>query len=257
MSGETAALIEKYGGRPLMAPSMQEVALDEHPAVFEFAEALLAGEVDALICLTGVGTRMMIESMSTRYDRDAILSALHGLLIISRGPKPAATLRTFDLKADIKVPEPNTWREVLETVDQSPVLHPLIGKRIAVQEYGVANEELIAGLLARGARVDQVSIYRWALPDDLAPLEAGIRALLAREVDAVVFTSRTQVDHVMRLAGDMKLDEELRTALNETFVASIGPVCTEGLRIHGIEPDFEPQRPKLGVMMRELAEQFG
>lgn len=254
LSSETAALIRKYGGRPIEAPSMQEVALEEHSAVFSFADALLAGNVDVLICLTGVGTRMMIEAMSTRYERERVLAALRDVLIVCRGPKPVGALREFDLRAAVKVPEPNTWHEVLEAMDESDMLQPLAGKRIAVQEYGRSNEELLSGLRRRGARVDQVSIYRWELPNDLAPLKSAIDALIAGRIDTAIFTSRTQVDHVMRLAAEMDVVDALREAFGRVVVASIGPVCTEGLREHGIEPDFEPPRPKLGVLVRELAE---
>ncbi len=254
LSSETADLIEKYGGRAVMAPSLQEVPLDEHSAVFTFAEALQSHDIDILICLTGVGTRMMIEIMSTRYALESVVASMARVLIVSRGPKPVAALRAFGLKPAVKVPEPNTWSEVLASIDESPLLQPLTDKRIAVQEYGKANEELVAGLRSRGAHVHQVPIYRWALPDDLAPLTAGINALISGDIDIAVFTSRTQIDHVMRLAAEMELTEELNTAFDRAFVASIGPVCTQGLREYGIEPDFEPQRPKLGVMMRELAE---
>lgn len=257
LAGETAALIEKYGGRAVEAPSMQEVPLEEHAAVFAFADALLAGEIDVLICLTGVGTRMMIEAMSTRFIREDVISALRRVHIVSRGPKPVAALREFDLKADVKVPEPNTWREILDAMDRAKVLQPLKGKRVAVQEYGIANEELLDGLREREAGVDQVSIYRWELPDDIEPLTNGIQRLVQGDVDIVVFTSRTQIDHVMTFARDAGPEAAVADAFDDVFVASIGPVCTEGLRGHGVEPDFEPSRPKLGVLMRELAERFG
>lgn len=257
LSSETAALVKKYGGLPIEAPSMQEVPLDQHAAVFSFADALLSGDVDVLICMTGVGTRMMIDAMATRHDLDSICAALQRVRIVSRGPKPVGTLRDYGLKPDVKVPEPNTWREVLETIDRSEILQPLAGKRVAVQEYGRSNDELNAGLTERGARLDQVSIYRWALPDDTEPLKNGLRNLIAGEVDVVIFTSRTQADHVASFADELGMRAALDEALARVYVASIGPVCTEGLREHGVEPDFEPSRPKLGVMMRELAERAG
>lgn len=252
-AGETAALIEKYGGRAITAPSMQEVPLSEHSAVYSFAKTLLSGGIDGLICLTGVGTRMMIETMATRHSLDTLRAALEAVVIVSRGPKPKAALREFGLKPNVQVPEPNTWKEVLEAMDGCADLRPLKGKRVAIQEYGMANDELVAGLRERGMRVDQVPIYRWELPDDLAPLKEGIRMLISSNVDVVIFTSRTQIDHVMQVAAEMEVTDALRAALHRATIASIGPVCTEGLREHGFEPDFEPRRPKLGVMMRELA----
>jgi uroporphyrinogen-III synthase len=253
LAAETASLIEKYGGRPLQAPCMQEVPLDEHSSVFSFAEKLMAGEIDVVICLTGVGTRMMIETMSTRFERDGLIAALNNIPLVSRGPKPVRALREYGLTRSIKVPEPNTWHEVLETIDGSSVLQPLEGKCVAVQEYGKSNPELIAGLEHRGAIVEQVSIYRWSLPEDVGPLRNAIATLINGDIDIVVFTSRTQIDHVMAFAASQGLSDALLKAFSATSIASIGPVCTEGLLEHGIEPTFEPTRPKLGVLMRELA----
>lgn len=53
---EIATLISAYGGVPLVAPSMREIPLGENPAAFGFAERLFAGELDAVIFMTGVGT---------------------------------------------------------------------------------------------------------------------------------------------------------------------------------------------------------
>lgn len=254
LSDVAGSLIEKYGGRALLAPAMQEVPLEEHSAVFAFAGRLLAGDVDILICMTGVGTRMMVDAMATRFDRDRIVAALDRVFIVSRGPKPAAALREIGLSADLKVPEPNTWQEVLDAVDASEVIRPLDGKLVAVQEYGKTNDELVAGLRNRGLQVYQVPIYRWTLPDDLSPLRTALEVLVSGDVDIVIFTSRTQMDHVMQFAGEHAREDEVRQAYGRTFVASIGPVCSRGLREHGVEPDFEPSRPKLGVMVRELAQ---
>ena len=102
----------------------------------------------------------------------------------------------------------------------------------------------------------QTSIYRWALPDDLDPLKEGIRSILNGEVQAALFTSRTQVDHVMKVAGMMEVTKALCDALDNLFVASIGSVCSKGLRTHGIEPDFEPSRPKLAIFINEIAEEL-
>lgn len=253
LADATAQLVSKYGGRPMMAPSMEEIPLQEHSAVFAFADDLFRGRIDVLLCLTGVGTRMMIETMKTRFSVEEIVTSLSNLVTVTRGPKPVKALREFGITPSMKVPEPNTWEEILETFDEADLLQPLGGKMIAIQEYGRPNYELMEGLQRRGARIQRVPIYRWALPEDLTPLEAGIEALIDGRVDVAVFTSRTQIDHVLQLAERTGRSEALKDAFSNVFVSSIGPVCTEGLREHGIEPDFEPSRPKLGVLMKELA----
>ena len=66
----------------------------------------------------------------------------------------------------VAVPEPNTWHELLETMDASERCPALKGLTVAVQEYGVPNTELLQELKKRGAQVLQVPVYRWALPED-------------------------------------------------------------------------------------------
>lgn len=257
LADETARLIEKQGGRSISAPSMQEVPLERHEDVFTFGERLFKGDVDVLVLLTGVGTRMLVDALATRYDRDAIVDRLGRTILLARGPKPVRALRSLGLQADLKVPEPNTWRELVALVDSAAEIQPLGGKRFAVQEYGTPNEALVAALKERGIEVEQVSIYRWGLPDDLGPLLRGMEAVIDRSAQIALFTSRTQVDHLMEIAAREGKDEALRRALADTFVGSIGPVCTEGLRSHGIEPDLEPEHPKLGVLIRDVADRYG
>lgn len=253
LADETAGMIEKQGGTPISAPSMQEVPLEEHDAVFDFADHLFAGDVDMLICMTGVGTRMLVDTLEIRHDRGEILEALRQLQIVARGPKPVRALKKFDLPVTLKVPEPNTWKELLEVLDASSDEVSVDGRFVAVQEYGRSNEKLNRGLEERGARLFRVPIYRWALPDDLEPLRTGIRSIVDGTADVAMFTSRTQADHVMQLAEQDSLASELREAFERIFVASIGPVCTQGLESHGISVDFVPEHPKLGVFVRDLA----
>lgn len=253
LADETAGMIEKQGGTPISAPSMQEVPLEEHDAVFEFADHLFDGDVDVLICMTGVGTRMLVETLETRYDREDIIEAFEELQIVARGPKPVRALKKFDLSPTLKVPEPNTWKELLQVLDESSDKVPVDGRFVAVQEYGRSNEKLNRGLEERGARLFRVPIYRWALPDDLGPLRAGIRSIVDGTSDVAMFTSRTQADHVIQLAEQDGIADELREAFERIFVASIGPVCTQGLESHGITVDFVPDHPKLGVLIRDLA----
>lgn len=254
MADSTASLLQRHGATTISAPSMQEVPLEDHQDVFSFAEKLFAGDVDILICTTGVGTDMMIKTLKTRYALQKILQALSTVTVVARGPKPTKVLRKFEVPITVSVPEPNTWKEILEAMEQHEETSDLKGKLVAIQEYGESNEELNSSLRDRGATVLQVPIYRWSLPDDLEPLKNGIQAIINGKVQIVLFTSKTQIDHALKAATRESLDEKFKEALNETWVASIGPVCTKGLKSHGIEVDFEPSRPKLGVFINEVAE---
>lgn len=247
-----AELIRNYGGEPIQAPSMREVPLTDPREEFAFGEVLLSGDCDILILLTGVGTRMLIVGLATRWPKEQILAALGRLQLVCRGPKPIAALRDVGLTPTLSVPEPNTWRELLSALD---LTLPVAGKRVAVQEYGVRNEELLAELRRRGARLIAVPVYGWALPEDTGPLRSAIDRMVAGEVEVALFTSSNQVDNLFRLATEMGQVHAAREALRyRMVVGSVGPVTTAALHAHGVEPDLCPAHPKMGHLLAEVAQ---
>jgi len=252
MSDQTAILIERAGGVAVRAPSMRELPLDNQHQALQFAEHLLSDQLDVVIFLTGVGAKHLAEAIETKYPAEVWKAALARTTIVARGPKPLTVLRGWGLKVAVQVPEPNTWRDVLESLDQKL---PVQGKRIAIQEYGQTNPELIAGLEERGAKsIELVSVYRWALPEDLGPLKAAIFGLIDGQIGVLAVTSAQQVKHMLQVAESEGLAKPLIDALNHhVIVASIGPVATETLIESGIRPDLEPEHPKLGPLVQTLA----
>ncbi len=247
---EMAELIRRYGGEPIVAPSMREIPIGENHAALELLPQLEARGFDLLILMTGVGTRTLNQALLTQYPQERIVSALRKTQLAARGPKPIAALKELGLVPDVTVPEPNTWRGVLVAFDAAGDLR---GKRVAVQEYGIPNPELVSGLEQRGATVKTIPIYKWALPVDIEPLRVAIQKILNGEADVALFTNGAQVDHLFRLAAEDKADEKLRHALGNVVIASVGPVCTQVLEQYGVKPDIEPPHPKMGSLISAVA----
>lgn len=247
-AAETAELIRKQQGEPLVAPSMREAPLESTEETFRFAGRLFAGGFDMMIFLTGGGTRVLRDTIAERYGLERLAETLRRLTTVVRGPKPAAVLRDMNVPADILAPPPNTWREVLDATANRPE------RRIGVQEYGRTNPELLEGLRARGAEVTPVRVYRWELPEDLGPLREAVRRTAAGELDVVLFTTAMQVAHLFRVAGEAGLEGDLRRAFQRMAVVSIGPATSEMLDEFGILPDLAPSQPKLGFLVKEAAE---
>jgi uroporphyrinogen-III synthase len=253
---ELGSIVESYGGRPIIAPAMREVPLESNTEALAFADAVIRLEFDLIILLTGVGTRALLELVErVRAQRDTFIAALGRLPIAARGPKPTAVLREIGLTPWLQAPEPNTWRELVAALDERASEMPLRARRVAVQEYGAANPELLQALEERGALLTRVPIYQWALPEDLEPLRQGCRALAAGQVDVVLLTTATQVTHLLQIADQLGLVEEVRAGLRRAVVASIGPTTSETLRQESIAIDMEPSHPKMGYLVREAAEQ--
>ncbi len=254
MAAEAARLLHNAGAVAISAPTMKEVPLESNELAFTFARDLLAGQVDLVIFLTGVGTRTLFDALAVRHDKAALVEALSRTTVVARGPKPVRVLRVLGVPITITVPEPNTWRELLLTLDEASESVDLNGARVVVQEYGVSNGELLRGLLERGAKVSQVPVYRWELPDDVRPLEDAIRQVLARTVDVLLFTSANQVYSLFEVVRRLGVEGDFREAVRELVVGSVGPVCSENVRSHDIEVDFEPSHPKLGTLIKEGSE---
>lgn len=254
MAAEMARLIRRYGGEPLVAPALREIPipLQDNGAVFRLGVKLILHQVDILILMTGVGAKTLFEVLQTRYPLAEIIEALKKTIVVTRGPKPLAVLKAMGLEANITVPEPNTWQDVIATLDY---YRPVQGLKIAVQEYGVSKPDMIEDLNKRGAEVFPVPVYRWALPEDTGPIEAAIAEVLKGALDAMVITNAAQIDHVMQLAERGNHAQPFREACRKMVVASIGPTASEGLKHHEFQVDFEPSHPKMGVLIKELSEQ--
>ncbi len=252
LAEQMTQLIERHGGRPIVAPSMREVPLEQNTDVLRFGERLMAGEFAMVILLTGVGTRFMLKVLDTRWPREQTLAALGKTILVARGPKPIAVLREQGMQPTIAVPEPNTWRDLIKALDDMG--RSLKGMNVAVQEYGVSNALLLEALRERGALVLRVPVYRWALPEDTGPLMNAIRAIMRAEVDVVLFTNAAQVDHVLQVAKDLGGIDSLRQALGKTVVSAVGPIVAERLRDCRIPVDFEPSHPKMGIHVKETSE---
>jgi len=255
---EMAALITSHGGQPIVAPSLREVPIESNTVALASADEVIAGGFDLVVLLTGVGTRVWIDVVqNARGNREPFVEALKKTKVAVRGPKPAAVLRELQVPVWVAAAEPNTSRELLDAIDQKQAEMPLTGKRVAVQEYGASNPDLLAGLAARGANVTRVPVYRWALPEDIGPLQSAIGSIARGEIDVALFTTATQVVHLLEVAGTMGQEQAVRDGLHRGVIASIGPTTSDGLREHGIEADMEPSHPKMGLLVREAAERAG
>ncbi|MGL4513717.1 MAG: uroporphyrinogen decarboxylase [Lacipirellulaceae bacterium] len=248
---EMRGFIERLGGVAFVSPSMREAPLGDTREAIEFAHRLLAGQIDALLLLTGVGTRMFVDAVSRHVDRKRLLDTLADIPTLARGPKPVAVMRELGLTPTLRAPAPNTWREVLATLDREL---PVANLTVGVQEYGETNASLLAGLEARGATVDRVRVYEYDLPEDTAPLEENARRFAERTVDVVMFTSANQVNNLLGVAEKLGLRDAVVAGLGAAVVASVGPTTTERLRSLNLPVDIEAANHTMGRLVNDAAE---
>ena len=232
----------------MLAPALAEVPDLDHTRI-----AGLLGEFElhppkAVIFQTGVGTQALFAATDSLGITPKLLGLLANCVVVARGPKPTAALRSREVRIDRSAKEPYTTVEVLESLEDLS----LRGACVVVQRYGETNAALDKALREKGAEVVEIPTYRWALPENTGPLVDLIAALGRAEVDATVFTSASQPHNLFALARKLGSEGSLAANLNRTLVASIGPVCSAALREHGVTIALEASPPKLGPLVAAL-----
>jgi len=243
-----ADLVRTRGGTPFSAPALAEVPDVDRDALAAQVRDWEAAPPAVFVFQTGVGTRALFEAADALGLTPSLLRTLAAALVVVRGPKPTAALRSRAVRIDRSARDPFTTDQVLEQLADVA----LDGRPVVVQRYGEANPHLTEALRVRGASVSEVVTYRWSLPADVGPLRALIEALGRGEIDVAMFTSASQVHNLFAVAGDGAPADALRASLNRTRIASIGPVCSGALRAAGVRVDIEAHPPKLGPLMAAI-----
>jgi uroporphyrinogen-III synthase len=253
MSGELSSMVERLGGVPYSVPAVRETPLEHPEETARFVDALCASRFDIVAFMTGVGATALLREAEKLGKLDAALASLRRAITVCRGPKPVAVLRRHDVQVNAAAAEPHTTAELLQALDAIGVK----GKAVALVHYGERSETAAEGLRQSGASVDEICLYEWRLPDDVAPLERLVSEIIDGKIDALAVTSQIQIRHVFQIADKLGRSRSLAEALSRKIVvAAVGPVCASALRSYGVVPHVQPSHPKMGPMLIALADYF-
>ena len=254
MGSELGDLVRRHGGVVRSAPAVREAALDCGALVSGFLNHLRTPARRVHVFLTGAGATALLQEAERQGQLPFAVESLKAGTIVCRGPKPAAALKRYGLSANVSAPSPYTTSELLAAMAELD----LCGAEVTVVHYGERSEALAGELRLRGAELIELCVYEWRLPDDLCPLQDMARAIVRREVDAVVFMSQVQWKHLLWVAAELDLAGALIQALNAgVVVAAVGPICSAALDEAGVHPHVVPDNPKMGPLVAALAEHFG
>jgi uroporphyrinogen-III synthase len=248
---ELAAMVERLGGTPVMAPAVLERPSEDDagPVLTRIAR----GDFRVAIVLTGAGATALLAEAERRGVLDEVRRALANMLVVCRGPKPQAALKRHGLTAGLSTARPHTSQELLDALASTH----LEGVPVLLLHYGERNTALSDALRARGGLVEDVCLYEWALPEDVEPLARVIQRIIAGEIDALLVTSQVQFRFLMEIAGRDGLTDSLVQALNErVIVGAVGPVCAAALRAGGVVPDVLPASPNSAALVGAVADYF-
>jgi uroporphyrinogen-III synthase len=195
--------------------------------------------------MTGVGTKFLLRQLPPEA-----LTALQNVNLVLRSNKAMTVLREHQLIATL-VSEPHTWHEVLEYYQ---AIGKLENRHVWIAEFGEDTpKEFVIALEALGASVHLLPVYRWALPEDTAPLEQAVRDVIVGKFEWLLLTSGVQLWHAVDFARTLGLETAFKSALEKIRIASIGPACDEAITELGFDSTVQAQPHKMGVLVRVAA----
>lgn len=226
-AADLAEPLEELGAEALLLPVIEI----REPSDYGPLDAAIArlGSYDWLIFTSANGVRHFV----ARLDKSSQdLRALKAR-ICAIGPATRTAVEALHLKVDLMPKE-----YVAESLVEAFASESLQGRKILLPRAAVARDLVPRELAGRGATVDVVEAYRTIAPEGLAE---RVRAILERKPHWITFTSSSTATNFIAVAG--------REALRAVKVASIGPVTSQTLREHGVEPDAEARPHTIGGLI--------
>lgn len=247
---ELDALIGKLGGEALSRPMMASAPMDD-PLVTQAIETFTRQESDWTVLVTGMGTSAMIDAAAKRGLEQKLLERLQQSQIAARGYKTVKTLKQLGLTPVVQDDD-----GTLEGLTRQLEPYDLQGKHVVIQFHGEVTPELIHWLERKGATVHGILLYRY-IPPTPEFVESFLGELERGEIDAVAFTSNTQVRFLFDTADELGRRDWLRDLFNEqVVVGSVGSMTSRALRERGVQRFLVPEHERMGAMIMVLANHF-
>jgi uroporphyrinogen-III synthase len=247
---EQAELLARRGATVLHGPTIKTLPLGSAEDLRRATEQVILEPPDIVVANTGIGMRAWLSAAESWGLGEALHGALDSSRIFARGPKASAAAHQAGLEVTARAAS-ELMSELIELIIASNIS----GKRVAFQCHGDDSPLAIAALKAAGAKVIEIPIYRWILPESSTAAEILIQAIASHSVHAVTFTSAPAVRNLMLIATEMGLEHQIRSALSSSVLAvMVGPVCAAAAKEEGISNCIVPDKYRLGPMIRALSD---
>ncbi|MFE5862196.1 uroporphyrinogen-III synthase [Streptomyces virginiae] len=248
---ELIALLRRRGAQVLHAPALRIVPLADDSELLAATKELIDCAPDVVVATTAIGFRGWIEAADGWGVGEELLERLRAAELLARGPKVKGAIRAAGL-TETWSPDSESLAEVLQRLLTAGVS----GRRIALQLHGEPLPGFVEALRAGGAEVVVVPVYRWMAPEDLAPLDRLLDAIVGGGVDAVSFTSAPAAASLLSRAEERGLREAVLDALRGRLLsACVGPVTALPLQAHGVDT-VQPERFRLGPLVQLLCKEL-
>jgi uroporphyrinogen-III synthase len=248
---EIGRLIEKNGGTVKIRPTQGTRFLKDEDVLADI-QKLIQQQPDWVIFTTGMGADALYKVAEKYKLKDSFLHSLHHAKLAARGRKTLQCLTGLGLSPEI-TDEDGTVKGLIEKFDG----HAFKETKVFLQLYGENAPDLVAWFDKHETELTKILPYQH-VPPEKEIVSTLIKEIISGDVDAVAFTSSTQVRNLFdEITDDLEIFEKVIYALNNQVVAAaVGKVTTDALKNYGIERVLAPDNQRMGSMVVEMSQYF-
>jgi uroporphyrinogen-III synthase len=219
---EFLQLVREQGGRAIALPVIEIVP--QGPEVAEqFIDKLRKKKHYYCAFMSQQAVNILFD-----LARDKIAPVLKSTTVIAVGPKTKQSLEEHGIKVGLVLEKFSSFG----LIDLLSRIEPA-GKKIIIPRSGAANNFSTDALIRLGMDVDEILLYTVRTRAVEPIWKEFCDLLLQKRVDAIIFTSASNVNSFFEIMDRMSKDELQLDSI--TKVVSIGPFTSKALRDRGIE----------------------
>jgi uroporphyrinogen III methyltransferase/synthase len=244
-STEFITLLEEYGATVLSCPTIEIKEADNYDRLDEAIDHLYGYDWIIFTSTNAVGFFL---KRFAHLSRD--VSELDDVRVCAIGEATADKLRSAQIHVDV-VPGVSKAEGVFAALKEfAGGPENLTGLNILLPRAAIGRDHLPKALAEAGARVDIVTAYQTAMPDEVD--RGRLSAMLAGSADCIAFTSSSTVRNLALLFDT----HDLSNTLKGLAIACIGDVTAATAAEFGLQVDIQPTEFNVVALSKAIAEYY-
>tara|TARA_B100000686_G_scaffold284998_1_gene308892 strand:+ start:689 stop:1492 length:804 start_codon:yes stop_codon:yes gene_type:complete len=238
-STEFVSLLNAMGARTIEIPTIQFIPPTNRKALDDACNGAQAFDWIVFTSTKGV------DAFMERYialEND--VQSLKHVRLCAVGPATAAKLGDYQLVVNA-MPKEYHGDAIAELLGKY-----VRGARVLLPRADLASKNLPGALRRAGAEVHDVIAYR-TIPDQSKRHEVSTM-LIDKQIDVMTFTSASTVRNFVAMMGDSSVTH----LLENTLVATIGPVTADAARSLGLTVTIVPKTYTVSGLVQAIASYF-
>ncbi|MFJ8235842.1 uroporphyrinogen-III synthase [Ureibacillus sp. NPDC094379] len=247
---EQTTIIQHLGGTAVHRPTQGKIHFDGQ-IIGAQIKKIIDGQFQWIIFTTSLAIEKLFQIAEELKIEQELLLALKKMNIVARGYKTMIALKKRELNAIVR----DINGSIVQLIRSLKPFN-LKSQHIAVQLYGEPSPLLIEWLSEQQTTIQEILPYQH-IPPNPDTLTQLLEEVISQKVDAISFTSTSQVRYLFDFAEEVKQDDVLFEALEtQTITLAVGKVTGKALQDKGVKRMLIPHDDRIGSALMTLSQYY-